>query len=193
MWIDFEYWSKMSFSMDSCLIVRILWINSTANYQKKTIRRDDEFSLTVFAVCKTSLDSLLKTLVKWTPRQAVSNMRRNTAQTIIVSCQLKNKPKIKPKAASATVSQINPSLVPTICWKAATFDDRRTLIAPELFSGRSKYAVSSRRRHENVFMLIRSVSFVPDSVKIVYYSQRKTDHHWSKCRKEYFYLKKTTN
>ena len=183
----------MSFSIDSCLIVRILWINSTANYQTKKMRQDDKFLLTVFAVCKTPLDCLLKILVKWTLRQVVSNMRRNTAQTIIVSCQLKNKPKIKPKAAIATVSQMNPNLVPTICSKAATFDDRRTLIAPELFSGRSKYAVSWRRRHENVFMRIRSASFVPDSVKIVYYSQRQIDHHWSKCRKEYFYLKKTTN
>jgi hypothetical protein len=47
-------------------------------------------------------------------------------------------PNRKPIRDNETASQIAPNLEPTICSKAAASEERRTPIALELFSGRSK-------------------------------------------------------
>jgi hypothetical protein len=51
-------------------------------------------------------------------------------------------PNKKPRMKIAKASQIAPNLEPTICSKAAASEERRALIALELFSGLSKYATS---------------------------------------------------
>jgi hypothetical protein len=59
-------------------------------------------------------------------------------KTIIVNCQLKRRPKIRPKHDNAKDSHMTPNLVPVICWIANASEERRVQIAPELFSGWSK-------------------------------------------------------
>lgn len=57
--MDIEYRAKISFSTDSCLIVRMLCINSTAYYKGKQGYNSSiclRFDLTVFAPCNMSSD-----------------------------------------------------------------------------------------------------------------------------------------
>jgi hypothetical protein len=65
-------------------------------------------------------------------------MKSRVRKTIIVNSQLKKMPKRRPKQDNAKTSHMIPNLMPTTCSIADASDERRTLIALELFSGRSK-------------------------------------------------------
>ncbi len=65
-------------------------------------------------------------------------MIKKPSKIIVVSCQPKMMPKRTPKKNDVKASQIAPNLVPTSCSRAVAAEERRTLIALELFSGRSK-------------------------------------------------------
>ncbi len=59
-------------------------------------------------------------------------------KTTIVNGQLNIRPKIRPNKVNAKDSHITANLVPVICWIDNASEERRALIAPELFSDRSK-------------------------------------------------------
>lgn len=65
-----------------------------------------------------------------------------------------------------------PRRLPVICCTAIASDERRLQIAPELFSGRSKKAISCRRRCPNALARIRSTSWEPDTENAVYFKDR---------------------
>ena len=92
----------------------------------------------MFAFCCIELDCPLKYIFNFTFKKPTPPMNRKARKTIIANCQLKDMPNARPKQANANVSQKTPNLVPTICSMADASEERRILIAAELFSGRSK-------------------------------------------------------
>lgn len=82
-------------------------------------------------------------------------------------------PVIKQNKSIEIASQMIPRRLPVICCTAIASDERRLQIAPELFSGRSKKAISWRRRCPNALARIRSINLEPDTENAVYYKNRK--------------------
>jgi hypothetical protein len=73
--------------------------------------------------------------------------------------------RIRPKASMANTSKTISSRVPIVCWTTVASDERRVDIAPELFFGRSKEAISYRRRLSNALVRVRCASLEFNSAK----------------------------
>lgn len=149
-WINSAYCRRNSFSIASCLTVRMLWMVSTAIYSHR--KRGDKAkqsnsiqSMNKNEVLVTELARSIKRPVRFFSRASETMwMAATTKITIVnrdatkVNWKLNQKPSIIPKPNIATVSTILPRRVPVICWSANAFDESRLQIDPELFSGRSK-------------------------------------------------------